>query len=48
MQKINDNGVQRKGQGKIVRSFYEEPRLTDVGLIHVPGVEVAMTRHGPE
>lgn len=45
MDPIYNNDLQSKRQGKIIRSFYEEPQLIDTGLSHIPGIEEAMTRH---
>lgn len=39
MKVIYDEGLEPNQQGKLVRSFYEEPQLIDTGLSHVPGLE---------
>lgn len=43
---IFKEGLQPKGQGKIVRYIYEEPRVINDGLSCVPGLEDTMTRYG--
>lgn len=39
-------GMEPKGKGKSMGPFYEETRLVDSRLSHVPNLEAEIDRHG--
>lgn len=46
IKRIYNEGLELKGQGKPIQSFYEKPRLIDTRLSHVLGLEDTMRWHG--
>lgn len=46
MEAIYRQGLEPKSQGKPMRPFYEETRLVDFGLNHVPELAAKIDRHG--